>query len=95
MILKALKSLAVRIKSAVSSVIFPKGLKRRWVASVLGYTFILVMLGLAAYTVVIMQYHYYAMQAALVAKARTATDFFSNYSARTYAEYYQNAYLYT
>ena len=40
-------------------------------------------------------YYYSTVRTGLEAKAKTATDFFTNYVAKTYLEYYESAYKYT
>ena len=40
-------------------------------------------------------YYYTTVQTGLEAKARMATDFFTNYVAKSYIEYYESAYKYT
>ncbi|MDR2530810.1 MAG: hypothetical protein LBC65_04650, partial [Oscillospiraceae bacterium] len=84
-----------RLSATVGRIVKPKGIKRRWLARSITVTFAIVIVGVLAYAFAISRYYYSGMQVSLVMKARTATDFFANYSTRTYTEYYQSAYLYT
>ena len=56
---------------------------------------LVVVLGIAAFSVAISSYYYNGVRTSLESRARTATDFFSNYVSRTYAEYYSSAHQYT
>lgn len=52
-------------------------------------------LAVALFSVIIYNYYYATIRTGLEAKAKTATDFFANYIDRSYAEYYNSAYIYT
>ena len=54
-----------------------------------------VIFAIVLFSVIVSNYYYAAVRAGLESKAKTATDFFSNYVARSYAEYYNSAYKYT
>ena len=51
-----------------------------------------VFIGISAISISVYSSYYTGIQRSLEAKAKTATDFFSNYIMRTAAEYYQSAY---
>ena len=53
-----------------------------------------VAVAVCAFAVSVHTYYYSAMRTALTAKAETASQFFSGYISKTYAEYYQSAYRY-
>ena len=68
-----------------------RGLRRRWVR---GSVFIVAAALLAvvlAFSIFFHSYYYSTVQAGLEANAKTATDFFSNYMTKSYAEYYESA----
>ncbi|MDR2421250.1 MAG: HAMP domain-containing histidine kinase [Oscillospiraceae bacterium] len=82
---------APRVKRAALS----RGLRRRWVR---GSVFIVAAaLGVVvfAFSVFFYNYYYSTVSTGLEEKAKTATDFFSNYVAKSYAEYYDSAFRYT
>jgi len=54
-----------------------------------------VILAVALFSVFIYNYYYSTIRTGLEAKARTMTDFFANYVARSYTDYYNSAYRYT
>ena len=53
-----------------------------------------VLLATILFSIIIYNYYYATMRTGLEAKAKTATDFFANYVARSYADYYNSAYRY-
>ena len=71
-----------------------QGLKKRWMMTTLLVIFLIDLLVVAAYSVSVIDNTYSTMSEGLATKARTATDFFTNYITRTYAEYYNSAYTY-
>ena len=71
-----------------------QGLKKRWMMTTLLVIFLVVVLVVSALSMSFISNTYTAMSEGLVTKARTATDFFANYITRTYAEYYNSAYIY-
>ncbi|MDR0905979.1 MAG: HAMP domain-containing histidine kinase [Oscillospiraceae bacterium] len=72
-----------------------RGLRRRWVrGSVLVVAAALAAV-ILAFSVFFHSYYYTTVRAGLEAKAKTATDFFSNYVAKSYVEYYESAARYT
>jgi signal transduction histidine kinase len=70
------------------------GLKRRWMMTTLLVILVIVLLIVGMYMVSVMSNTYGAVRDGLTAKAKTASDFFANYITRTYAEYYDSAYMY-
>lgn len=70
------------------------GITRRWMLNNVLIIFLFVLIAIAAVSLAIGNYYYSGMSTALQTKARTASDFFSNYITRTYTEYYNSAYRY-
>ena len=71
------------------------GLRRRWIRSgvlIVLFTLIIVILALSLF---IYSNYYSTVQTGLETKAKTATDFFSNYVAKSSAQFYDSAYRYT
>jgi len=54
-----------------------------------------VITAVALFSVIIYNYYYATVRTGLEAKAKTATDFFANYVARSYTDYYNAAFRYT
>ena len=54
-----------------------------------------VIAGVAAFSFVVYNYYYSALQTGLESKAAASSGFFTTYVTHTYAEYYQSAYRYT
>jgi len=54
-----------------------------------------VIMTIVLFSVFIYNYYYSTVRTGLEAKAKTATDVFANYIARSYAEYYNSAFRYT
>ena len=52
------------------------------------------MVAVCIYSVTIYNYYYATVRTGLESKAKTATDFFANYVAKSYADYYDSAYRY-
>ncbi len=71
------------------------GLQKRWMRRNLLILVLLIGVLVVAYCIGNASYLYSSVQMGLETKARTATDFFSNYMTKTYTEYYQSAYRYT
>ncbi len=70
------------------------GLRRRYMMTTFLVMLLVVVLAVTAYSVSMAGSIYQNMREGLYTKAKTATDFFANYITRTYAEYYDSAYLY-
>jgi len=72
-----------------------RGLRRRWVrGSVLIVAAALVAVVLV-FSIFLYSYYYSTVRTGLESKAKTATDFFSNYVAKSYEVYYDSAKRYT
>ena len=74
---------------------FTKGLRQRWLRGTVVVALAAVVLAVALFSIFIHNYYYSAIRTGLEAKAKTATDFFANYYARSYADYYSSAFRYT
>jgi signal transduction histidine kinase len=72
-----------------------RGLRRRWVRGSVLVVAAAIAAVIFAFSVFFHSYYYTTVRAGLEAKAKTATDFFSNYVAKSYAEYYESASRYT
>lgn len=71
-----------------------KGIKSRFLMTSMAIMVLLVVLAVLVVAAFIMSYYYTGMESGLVAKAKAASEMFSSYVTRTYAEYYQSAYCY-
>lgn len=71
-----------------------RGLKQRWMMGSLLIIFLIVVIAVAAFSFSNSSYYYSSVRVGIMTKAKTATDFFSNYITKTYAEYYDSAYRY-
>jgi len=74
--------------------IFLKGLRQRWLRGTLTIVVAALIVAVSLFSIVIYNYYYSTVRTGLEAKARTATDFFSTYVARSYADYYNSAFRY-
>jgi len=74
---------------------FTKGLRQRWLRGTVFIALATVILAVTLFSVFIFNYYYSTVQTGLEAKARTMTDFFANYVAKSYTDYYNSAYRYT
>lgn len=72
-----------------------RGLKGRWMFTGTGVTVLAVLMGVWLIAAGIHNNYYRSIQTSLEAKATTASEFFTTYVARTYAEFYQSALRYT
>jgi len=70
-------------------------LRQRWFRGTVLIALAAVIVAVTLFSIVIYNYYYATIRTGLEAKAKTATDFFANYMARSYAEYYNSAYKYT
>ncbi len=70
------------------------GLRKRYMLTTMLVMVLAVVVVVAAYSLSVMSSVYLNMQEGLHTKARTAAEFFANYITRTYAEYYDSAYMY-
>ena len=73
---------------------FMSGLRRRWLRGTVFIALLAVVIVVAMFAVIIYSYHFSTIRTGLEAKARTATDFFANYVARSYDDYYDSAFRY-
>lgn len=71
------------------------GLRWRWIRSSVLIVLVTLIVVILAFSIFIYSYYYSTVRTGLEAKAKTATDFFSNYVAKSAAEYYDSAYKYT
>ena len=69
-------------------------IRARGLAVGTGLVLLAVVVAVSAYTLSLRAYYFSAMRSALESKAEAASDYFTNYVSRTYAEYYQSAYNY-
>ena len=68
-----------------------RGLKSRWMFTGIGITVLMVLLGVWLIAAGIYSNYYRSVETGLASKATTASEFFSTYVSRTYAEFYQSA----
>lgn len=66
------------------------GIQKRWMFNNLSIVILLVVLCVVAISLSFTMYYYSSMQSSLESKAKTTTDFFSNYIGQSYSEYYQS-----
>lgn len=71
------------------------GIRRRWLRNNVLLMALAVVAGVFIFSLYSARYYVSAVQKDLERKAQTATDFFANYLAVNYAEYYQSAYKLT
>lgn len=71
------------------------GLRRRWIRSGVLIVLVTLFVVIFSFSLFINSNYYSTVQTGLEAKAKTATDFFSNYVATSSADYYNGAYRYT
>lgn len=71
------------------------GLKQRWLRSSVLIVLITLVVVILTFSIFIRSNYYSTVQTGLETKAKTATDFFSNYVAKSYVDYYTNANRYT
>jgi two-component system OmpR family sensor kinase len=71
------------------------GLRQRWIKSSVLIVFITLLVVILTFSIFIYSYYHSTVLSSLVSKAKTATDFFANYVAKSDSEYYDSAYRYT
>ena len=81
------------MKGILSS--FVSAMRQRWLRGTVIVVLGVVIAAVSAFSIIIYSYYYSTARTGLEAKARTATDFFANYLARSFADYYNSAYRYT
>lgn len=74
---------------------FLTGLKQRWLRGTIFVAIVVVVVAVTLFSVIIHNYYHATIRTGLEAKARTATDFFANYVAGSYTEFYNAAFRYT
>ena len=74
---------------------FTKGLRQRWLRGTVFVALATVIVAVTLFSVIIFNYFYSTIQTGLEAKAKTMTDYFANYVAKSYTDYYNSAYRYT
>ena len=72
-----------------------RGLRRRWVRGSILLVLTALVIVIGSFSLFFYSYYYSTVRTGLEAKAKTATDFFTNYVAKSYLEYYESAYKYT
>jgi len=70
-------------------------LRQRWLRGTLLVALIAILVAIVLFSIIVSSYYYSTLRTGLEAKAKTATDFFANYVARSLADYYDSAYRYT
>jgi len=73
---------------------FTRGLRRRWLRGSVFIALLAVAVAVAMFAIIIYSYYFATIRTGLEAKARTATDFFANYVARSYDDFYDSAFRY-
>jgi len=74
---------------------FIRAMRHRWLRGTLILVLVAVIAAVSLFSIIIYGYYYSTVRTGLEAKAKTATDFFANYVARSYSDYYNSAYRYT
>ena len=74
---------------------FARSLRHRWLRGTMLVVLMAVIVATCLFSVITYNYYYSTMRTGLEAKAKTATDFFANYVGKSYADYYNSAFLYT
>ncbi len=71
-----------------------KGLRRRWIFNTVGIIFVMGLVCVLAVTAVFGAYYYSAMESDMQYRARTTTEFFTDFLNQNYSEYYQSCITY-
>ena len=71
------------------------GIQRRWLVNTISWLVLIVLVFVAAASLAMTGYYYSNLRSGMEAKARTASDFFSNYLNLSYNEYYQSCVMLT
>lgn len=72
-----------------------RGLRRRWLTNTAGLVMVLTVILIFTVCAIFAAYYYSGMEADLKYRARSATDYVSNYVNQSYREYYQSCIAYT
>jgi len=70
------------------------GLRQRWMRSSVLVVLVTLIVVILAFPLFFVSNYYTTVQTGLESKAKTATDFFANYVAKSYSDYYDSAYRY-
>ncbi len=81
----------MRIRSRIRT----SGLRWRWFRGSVLLVLVVLLIVILLFSVIIRSNYYNTVRTGLETKAKTATDFFSNYVATSYSAFYDNAYKYT
>ncbi len=71
------------------------GIQYRWLMNTISWLVLLVTVFVASSSLAVSMYYYSNLRSGMEAKARTASDFFSNYINLSYNEYYQSCVMLT
>ncbi len=71
------------------------GLRWRWLRGSVLLVLVTIVIVLMIFSIIIYSNYYNTVRTGLETKAKTATDFFSNYVAKSYNDFYDSAYKYT
>ena len=74
---------------------YHSGIQRRWLLNIVSWLVALVGLSVVVTFLTVQSYYYSNLRSGMEAKARTASDFFSNYINLSYNEYYQSCVMLT
>ena len=73
---------------------FFKALRQRWLRGTVIVVLGAVIAAVSLFSIIIYSYYYSTVRTGLEAKARTATDLFANFVAKSYTDYYNSAFRY-
>lgn len=71
------------------------GIRRRWLINTVSWLVLLVLVFVVVISMTVAGYYYSNLRSGMEAKARTSSDFFSNYINLSYNEYYQSCVMLT
>ena len=74
---------------------FRSGIRRRWLINTVSWLVLLVLVFVVAISMTMAGYYYSTLRSGMESKARTSSDFFSNYINLSYNEYYQSCVMLT
>ena len=74
---------------------YHSGIQRRWLLNIVSWLVALVGLSVVVTFLTVQSYYYSNLRSGMESKARTASDFFSNYINLSYNEYYQSCVMLT
>ena len=73
---------------------FAGGMRQRWFKVSVLVVLSVIVITVCLFSITIYNYYYSTIRAGLESKAKTATDFFANYVAKSYSDYFDSAYRY-